>query len=48
MPNNRDPLAETKEEPYREEPGNAIPHEGANEQDQDGPTAKRKKTFIAQ
>ena len=41
MPSSRD-----EEEPSREEPGNAIPPEGTDEQDQDGPTTKRKKTFL--
>ena len=33
MPNTR-----AEEGPSREEPGNAIPAEGADEQNQDGPT----------
>ena len=41
MPNTR-----AEEEPSREEPGNAIVPEGADEQDQDGPATNRKRTFL--
>ena len=41
MPHNR-----AEKELSREEPGNANSPDGAGEQDQDGPTMNRKKTFL--
>ncbi len=41
MPNSR-----AEKEPSREKPGNAIIPETADEQDQDGPVAKREMTFL--
>ncbi len=35
-----------EEGPSREESGGAVPPEAADEQDQDGPTTNRKKTFL--
>ena len=35
-----------KEEPSWEEPGNTIPPEGTDEQDQDDPNMNRKKTLL--
>ena len=40
------PNSRAEEEPSREEPGNAISPESADEQEQDGPATNRKKTFL--
>ena len=40
------PSSPAEDQPSREDPGNAIPPEGADEQDQHGPTAYREKTFL--
>ena len=40
------PHGQAEEEPSREKPDNTIIPETAGEQEQDGPTTNRKKTFL--